>query len=171
MMIERHVFPAGPEKYHRGLCLAIEQEDMLAGQPHAVRHSTEAMRDFVRSVIRHLEAGRPWPPPRWERLPTDEWPRAQAPTVAVLIGGLAYLHELAGHFPDRIPDGGEVSHAIVLRLRTGEVVALELVDGPTPGQDRIRVKVLEGDPAAALASLIDLATIPPARIVRQEDVR
>jgi hypothetical protein len=171
MMIRRQGLTDGPEVYHRGLSQAVEQEDILAGQTLPNRHSPEALREFFRLIVRHLEAGRPWPPPRWERLPTAEWPRAEAPTVATIWGSLPFLTEKFQNFPDEVTDGGEVTHAMVLRLRTGEVVALELVDGPTPAQDRIRVKVLDGDPAAALTSLIDLAKIRPEHIVRQEDIR
>lgn len=171
LMIERRGFPSGPEVYHWGLSQAVTQEDLLAGQVLPTRHHDAALREFFQRIVRHLDAARPWPPPRWERLSADDWSWRQAPTTAVIKGGLSYVHGRFHHFPDRLADGGEATHVLVLRLRTGEVVALEVLAAPTPADARTRVKVLAGDPNTAVDSMIELAEIRPEDVVRGESDR
>lgn len=66
-----------------------------------------------------------------------------------------FKHSAAGMVP-----------VLVLRLRTGEVVALVVSSGPSPADRRTTMlKVLDGDPSAAVASFRELTGFPAESIV------
>jgi hypothetical protein len=176
-MIERRIFPSGPPEYLDALDQAVRAPQLLAGTISTGRHDEETVRGFCARIVQHLQAAKAgpyaggWPPPRFTVLPAKDWPWATAPATAVITAG---LHEVSARtwaiFEFHHSPAG-TTPVLVLRLRTGEVVALVGSPGPSPTERRrTMLKVLAGDPANAVASFRELtgfgaeSLVPPDAI-------
>lgn len=175
-MIERRVFPSGPQAYLDGLAQAAQAPQLIeAPTPGGPDEAT--LRAFCGQIVAHLRHARAttyadgWPPERFTQLPARDWPWASAPVTAVVAAG---LHEVSARtwriFEfSHSPEG--TTAVLVLRLRTGEVVALVVPPGPSlADRRRTMLKVLDGDPATAVASFAELTGFPADSIVPPDAV-
>ena len=123
----------------------------------AIPHDDAALRDVIARLLPRLDARRPWPAARFVQLPVGDWPWERASTVAMIRAG---FHDVMGrtwHIFDSVKVDGERIRVMVLRQRTGEVIALVVSTGPRAADRRsTHFRVLEGDPAKALASFLEL---------------
>jgi hypothetical protein len=157
-MVVRRGLTAGPEVYYQALSQALHAEYLVGPQsiPMAIQHDDSMLRDVIARLLPRLDARRPWPAARFIQLPVGDWPWEQAPTVATIRAG---FHDVMGrtwHIFDSVRDDGVLTNVMVLRQRTGEVIAL-VVAGPRPAdRGSTSFRVLEGEPAEALASFMEL---------------
>jgi hypothetical protein len=112
-----------PAFYYDGIEAALRSDDVLTAA-HRTPHVEPMFRDFLRRIRARMDELRPWPTPPYVRLPLDDWPRfadARAvATVPVRMGDAEQKLLVSAH---RLPGGGEAS-VLMLRLGTGEEVAL-----------------------------------------------
>jgi hypothetical protein len=137
-----------PRFYYDGIEAALRSDEVLTAA-HQTPHSEPVFRDFLRRIRERMDDLRPWPTAPYARLPLDDWPRfadARAvATVPVRMGDAEQKLLVSAH---RLPGGGEAS-VLMLRLGTGQEVALVgtpgirpvtllhrgSVDGDGPGED------------------------------------
>jgi hypothetical protein len=109
--------------YYDGIKAALRSDEVLTAA-HRTPHAEPVFRDFLRRIRDRMDELRPWPTPPYVRLPLDDWPRfadARAvATVPVRMGDAEQKLLVSAH---RLPGGGEAS-VLMLRLGTGEEVAL-----------------------------------------------
>jgi hypothetical protein len=109
--------------YYDGIGSALRSDEVLTAA-HRTPHAEPVFRDFLRRIRARMDELRPWPTPPYVRLPLDDWPRfadARAvATVPVRMGDAEQKLLVSAH---RLPGGGEAS-VLMLRLGTGEEVAL-----------------------------------------------
>ena len=112
-----------PGFYYDGIEAALRSDEVLTAA-HRTPHAEPVFRDFLRRIRARMDELRPWPTPPYVRLPLDDWPRfadARAvATVPVRMGDAEQKLLVSAH---RLPGGGEAS-VLMLRLGTGEEVAL-----------------------------------------------
>ncbi len=165
-MVQRRVFPNGPEDYHLALTQAVRVDRLFGPESLPSEHDEPAVRDFCARVVHHLEAARPWPPARFVKLPLDDWPWAQAPMTAVVAMGMHGASSRTWQIFDFVHRSDGMVPALVLRQRSGEVLALVVSTGPSPDDWRTTaVKVLDGDPSAAIASFLELTRLSADSLV------
>jgi len=170
-MVVRRGLTAGPEVYYQALSQALHAEYLVGPQsiPMAIQHDDSRLRDVIARLLPRLDARRPWPAARFIQLPVGDWPWEQAPTVATIRAG---FHDVMGrtwHFFDHVKVDGVLTNVMVLRQRTGEVIALVGSTGPRPADRRSTFfRVLAGDPAEALASFMELTGFTADDVVRHD---
>jgi len=176
-MIERRIFPSGPQEYLDGLDQAVRAPDLLAGTISTGRHDETTVRSFCERIVHHLRAAQAttyasgWPPERFTVLSARDWPWATARATVVITAG---MHEVAARtwaifeFHHSL-DG--TTPVLVLRLRTGEVIALVGSPGPTLTDRRMTtLKVLDGSPSSAVDSFLDLTGFPAESLVLPDTI-
>lgn len=85
------------------------------------RYTEPELMEFLGRVARALDSRRPWPPPRFAKLDVAEWPSFGSATPIARIDRPA--HQLTGALGYSLDRVGQLP-VLILRLRTGEVVAL-----------------------------------------------
>jgi hypothetical protein len=156
-MIERRILPSGPEEYYHAYSQALQSARLLGPQSLPTRHDEASLRDTIARLLFRLDERRPWPQQRFAKLQTAEWTYADAPTTAVLRATRGLVEERIWQVFDYVGVAGARTPVIILRQRTGEIVAMIASTGPRP-QDRstVALRVLHGDPTEALASFMEL---------------
>jgi hypothetical protein len=159
-MVEWRIFAAGPDTYHRALTEAVGARPLFGPTTLRSPHDEASVRDFCGLVRHHLEAARPWAPRPFVKLPSAQWPWRTAATTAVVGTG---MHQLSGRLWqvfDFVHSGAGPAPVLVGRLRSVDVVAL-VVSTSSPAHRRTTsLKVLEGEPEAAVASFLELSGLP-----------
>ncbi len=157
-IVERLSMPAGPDVYYQAFSQALQAERLLGPENLPFPQSEETMREIIARLLARLDARRPWPTAaRFERLPLAEWPWAEAPNVATIRGGSTTLDGRIWKVFDFAKVDGVLTPVLVLRQRTGDVIALVCSTGPKPTDRRTAwLRVLQGDPARALAAFMEL---------------
>jgi hypothetical protein len=125
-MIDGRHFAAGVTD----LAAAVDQV-LQAGAVHpqtveaSRRYSEPELLEFLRRVKQKLDERRPWPPPRFTKLDVSQWDTfGDAAVVARVNRPMYVLNGAIKHRFDDVPVGDGKLPVLVLRLRTGEVVAL-----------------------------------------------
>ncbi|WP_119726297.1 hypothetical protein [Thermomonospora amylolytica] len=162
------------EEYARHLVVRTEL-DLTPAQEHALlvdalrsgerlterfpqryaRHSEEAVRGFLRRVVARMEEMRPWPTPAYQALPMERWADfADAQPIGRI--GMRYVRvedRLRRPFR-KVPGGERGMFALILRLRSGEEIALA---GPWwPDSKDVAVLTRDSDRAAeTLTAFLD----------------
>jgi hypothetical protein len=89
------------------------------------RHTEEAYRDFLRRLLARLDAARPWPELPFQELSMSHWADFAEATAAARIGlSVKNIHERLHRFPARLTVAGTEREVLMLRLRSGDEVAL-----------------------------------------------
>ncbi len=150
-IIDGRLFIAGVEDFAAAIDDVIK---IGALHPEAVemsdRFSERELLEFLNRVIRKLEERRPWPPRLFTKLEVGRWASFGSTPVIAQINQPKYV--LAGAFKhrfDAIPAGDSNILVLMLRLRSGEEVAIV-------GSD---------DPRSTTFSLLYRGTETPAEIV------
>jgi hypothetical protein len=88
-------------------------------------HTEEAYRDFLRRLLARLDAARPWPELPFQVLSTSHWADFADATAAARIGlSVKNIHERLHRFPAKLTVAGTDRELLMLRLRSGDEVAL-----------------------------------------------
>jgi len=165
MMMDRRMLPSEPEEYYQAISQALASDHLLGPQSVPTEHDEAALRQFLARLRIRLDDRRPWPGPRFVKLPPRLWPAfADAPAIARVDRAPGTVSEHVWEDFDDAFVGGTKTPLLLLRLRTGEVLALVGSTDPRHGPS-VTVRLLEGDPAAALTSLRELANLREDQVV------
>lgn len=120
------------------------------------RHSEQDFRDFLRRLLERLDAMRPWPEPPHRELNVERWGDYRNARVVgrVAMSGMN-PKGLVNYVFTSMDDGGRELYVLILRLWSGDEVALA---GPW-WPDSTDTAVLSNDPqrsaADIMAALVD----------------
>jgi len=125
-MIEGRLFSAPVEDFAE----AIDQTRQ-AGALHpqtaelSRRYTEPELLEFLGRVARHLDDRRPWPPPRFTKLDVALWNTfGNATPIARINRPTHQINAAVGYPFDAVPAGTGKLPVLLLRLRTGETIAL-----------------------------------------------
>ncbi|GAA2075632.1 hypothetical protein GCM10009780_10000 [Actinomadura alba] len=107
-------------------------------EPGTQAHGEREFRDFLRRLLRGMDAARPWPEPPFRTLGEARWTGfvAPVPLLRVHMDHVRTQDRLHRVFR-RVDDGGRRLILLILRLRSGDEVAL--VTPWWPGSDDVAV--------------------------------
>jgi hypothetical protein len=150
-VIDGTFFDAPAEDYHQAIGAALCSDVPLAFDE---RQNEAAVRDLLTRVSAELDDRRPWPKHPFRQLDIEHWTELRsAPVVARLPGSRQDVAVRLHRAFREVETAAGPRQALILRLRTGQVVALL---GAAHHLER-RVDVLtRDDPAATLAALREL---------------
>jgi hypothetical protein len=153
-LIQQQMFTDPVEDYYAAASAALasgEQIGFEAGEQAAAR-------DFLTRLVDELDARRPWPVPPFREVGSAEWPALkETPVVARLTLSRMQVEERLSRLFDKQPPDGTSWPILLLRLRTGETVALQAPGGYTePG---VAIRAATSAPAELLASFAQLTGI------------
>lgn len=122
-MVEYQVFTSGPANYLAAIEQALGSGEALVGIPVRVEEGT--FRDFLIQLRQHLVALQPWPEPRFRKLPVSEWANfGHARSIARIDKSVQGVADRLPSIFDHVEVGDTRLPVLILRLRTGEEVAL-----------------------------------------------
>lgn len=130
------------------------------------RYSEQELLGFLTRLDRHLDARRPWPAPPFTRLPAEQWSRFTAATPIAEIHQPAYqiTERLGESFTEVATAAGEHLLVLVLKLRTGQVVAL--AGGADSGHPVFGVFQRDpADPVEVIARFREFAGLSPDEMI------
>ncbi|HEY7222056.1 MAG TPA: hypothetical protein VH561_00305 [Micromonosporaceae bacterium] len=165
-MIERRIFGAGAESYHRALEQAAREPALFGPAALPTDHDEQDVRRFCARVVHYLDVGQPWPDQRFVRLPITAWPWEQAPVTAVIRTGMHGVSAAVWHVFEFVHRVHGVMPVLVLRQRSGDVLALVVRTGSPAQRRTTELKVLQGDPGPAIESFVDLTGLPADAVDR-----
>lgn len=144
LAVARGALRLGPQAYHDAASRALAADADLTELP--MEHDQQARADFLRRFTARLDELRPWPEAGFTKLDAAaQWPSfARAVPVARLDAPVIDVRNVLRERFDRIGAEGEDLYALILRLGTGETVAL--LGSYAAGQ---RVTLLQRDPGDA----------------------
>ncbi|GAB3436753.1 hypothetical protein [Flindersiella endophytica] len=153
-LIQQQMFTEPVDDYYQAASAALaagEQIGFEAGEQAAAR-------DFLTRLVAELDARRPWPVPPFQAIGSAEWPALkEQPVVARLTLSRMQVEERLSRLFDKQPPDGTSWPILLLRLRTGETVALQAPGGYTePG---VAIRAGTTAPKELLASFAQLTGI------------
>lgn len=153
-LIRQRFFISPVESYYEAAAAALESGARVTEHKE---DNEEVARDLLIRLLQALDARRPWPEHPFATLGAEDWPALRdAPAIArIPLSQRDVQHRLHRIFSEIPPGIGEV-RVLVLRLRTGQVVAL-LARPPftEPGIDLLA----HADPASTVAAFRELTGI------------
>jgi hypothetical protein len=170
-MVEYRYLQRGPAMYLAGIEKALST-DVVLTDALPTQHQEADFRAFLAKVRDRLLAMRPWPEPRFRKLPVSEWhtfrdthPVAKLPHI--------HFSTVEDRLPTMFDDvqlGEEKLPVLVLRLGTGETVALI---GSTDRKARgvLLIPRDSGDPADIISHFSELTGFSPEEVVPIEEPR
>lgn len=123
-LIDQWFFTLPVASYYEAAAAALESEARIVYDEQ--EENEEVVRDFLARILHALDERRPWPEPSFVELDPSEWPAFRsAPAIGhIPLSQLDVRKRLNRVFYEVPPDGGEPAEVLVLRLRTGQIVAL-----------------------------------------------
>ena len=89
------------------------------------RYTETELLDFLRRVAHQLDLRKPWPAPRFTKLDAAQWDTFGDAAVIARVNRPTHQINAAVGFPfDQVAAGDGKLPVLILRLRTGEVVAM-----------------------------------------------
>ncbi|OIJ62769.1 hypothetical protein WN71_037820 [Streptomyces mangrovisoli] len=151
------------EEQYADLEAALATDDWerdLAWQPH----DAASVRQFLRRLLARLDALRPWAEPPYRALGLDRWHAYRCGTPLAHVRLRAPSQDVLHARLRTVPDDPHGLRAVVLRLRSGDEVAL--VAAPLPdGYDAVLLAVAPHRPAAEVTEAFVTHTgCPPDRV-------
>lgn len=138
-LIGQRMFTEPVEDYYRAAAAALESGEAGDARP------------FLERLVAELDARRPWPEPAFRQVPAAEVPELRtAPVLATLGVSRMQLEERLSRLFDKSVASEWHGPVLVLRLRTGDTVALVATGGYTePG---VALRANTNDPTSVLES-------------------
>lgn len=123
-MVEYTVFGNGPAAYLSAIEEALRSDETLVeGLP--VRVPEADFRDFLSRIRERLVASQPWPEPRFRKLSVSQWSEfGLARPIARIDDTVQGVSNRLPEIFDQVTVGDDRLPVLILRLRTGEDVAL-----------------------------------------------
>ncbi|MEV4754644.1 hypothetical protein AB0J86_05970 [Micromonospora sp. NPDC049559] len=123
-IVGRGSLRAGPQTYHDALTAALASGEQLT-RDLGGEHGEAGVRDFVTRLLHRLDELRPWPEPAYERQPIDQWPTFDHGRPVARVGqSLMNVQDRLRERFEKLPIGDGSLLGLILRLNTGETVAL-----------------------------------------------
>lgn len=165
-MVDGRLYSAGVEDLAAAIDLTLRAGALDPQTAEASRRFTEAeLLEFLARVARELEARRPWPARRFTKLDVSEWGGFGAAAVVARIE--RPRHQITGAlgYPfDQAPVGDGALPVLLLRLRTGEDVAVVGSVDPRSTSFSLLHRGPE-DPAEVVAHFRELAGLRDADVI------
>lgn len=121
-MIRQRTFTQPVSSYYEATAAALESSERIS---HRDEDDDEVARDFLTRLLQVLDARRPWPEPPFHKGDPSEWPDFRnAPVIARIPLTQMKVEERLNRGFFKIPSNGDTTRALILRLRTGQEVAL-----------------------------------------------
>lgn len=126
-MVRQWTFPDPVDVYYEAIVDALDSTERIAEPSEDEDHA----RDFLRRIKQTLDARRPWPMAAYTELDASAWSdfRNLRPIAVIALKENTVGERLNRYF-DELPDDGAVK---ILRLRSGDTIALHSADFRTPG--------------------------------------
>ncbi|GAA4523813.1 hypothetical protein [Amycolatopsis samaneae] len=153
-LVHQRTFTQPVADYHRAVDAALASGETIA---FGDEQDEAVTRDFLARFKQVLDDRRPWPEPRFRQEEPDTWPAMRdAPVLARIPLSVRQVQERLNRMFDTVTGGDGEVDVLILRLRTGQVVALahKHASGPL-GVDL----VARTDPASTLAAFHELTGI------------
>jgi hypothetical protein len=129
------------------------------------RYSEPELLEFLGRVARQLDERRPWPPPMFTKLDVSQWDSFGDATVLARVNRPTHaINGATKHRFDSVPAGEGKLPVLILRLRTGEVVALMGSVDPR-STSFVLLHRGPGNPAEALNHFLELTGFRPDDVV------
>lgn len=146
MVLEQPLYDLTVEEQYAAVAAALDMDvwdQDLSWQPH----DEPAVRDFLRRVLERLDAARPWREPPLRALGFDDWERYKRGTLLAHVRLYALSQDRLHARLRTVPGDPDGLRGVVLRLRSGDEVAL--MAPPLPdGHDAVLMAVAPHRPAA-----------------------
>ncbi|MEV0182059.1 hypothetical protein AB0I54_22600 [Streptomyces sp. NPDC050625] len=146
MVLEQPIYDLTVEEQYAGIeaALAVDAwEQDLSWQPH----DEPAVRDFLRRLLERLDARRPWQEPPTRSLGFDRWQEYKRGALLAHVRLYSPAQDTLHARLRTVPEDEDRLRAVVLRLRSGDEVAV--VAPPLPdGYDAVLMAVPPHRPAA-----------------------
>lgn len=123
-LVRQWFFTRPVASYYKAAGAALESGARIAYDEQG--DDEEVVRNFLARILHALDERRPWPEPPFVELDPSEWPGFRnAPAIGhIPLSQLDVRKRLNRVFYEVPRDWGEAAEVLVLRLRTGQVVAL-----------------------------------------------
>ncbi|CAN5640635.1 hypothetical protein BH09ACT7_BH09ACT7_25230 [soil metagenome] len=155
----------GPEVYYRAIqeALASGTDPVGANQLPQLEHAEVI--GYLRALAARLEELRPWPEPNFRRLDVSNWSAFErAVPIARLDASMLVVRNTLKTSFDPIGNSQPGSYVLMLRLRTGETVALR---GTYDRGDKVTLLAdATGDPAEVIEHFVSATGFPEEKVIR-----
>jgi hypothetical protein len=125
----------------------------------------DQFRDFLARVLASLDAERPWPPPPHQALDVSRWTGyAGGSVVARLPMDHVMVEERLQYGFRPVEEGGARRNVLILRLRSGDEVALVSPWWPDSSDVAVLSRDPERTPEDVVAALVDGTALRPDEV-------
>jgi len=121
-LMRTDVFGLPVSDYHSAALAALADDTPLTTEPE---HNQAVVRDFLVRLVAELERRRPWPEPPAYAGDLHDWDGlCHAPVIGRTPASRAAFRDAFNSGFHPLHSEGQVSYVLVLRLRTGQTIAL-----------------------------------------------
>jgi hypothetical protein len=164
-MINGRYFPGSVAEYAAAIDATLRDGHLApAVLGNSRRYSEAELLDLLRRLDRELDRRRPWPDPPFVKLDVAQWPSFDSARPIARIDRPAHqVTNLLDRNFDQVPVGGGQLPVLLLRLRTGDVIAL--VGSVDPRSTSFLLLQRDpGDPTEIVTRFGELTGIHPVSI-------
>lgn len=129
-------------------------------------HTEQEFRDFLRRLLERLDAMRPWPEPLHRALDDTRWDGYQnARVIGRITMRYVDAQDRLKYVFRTVDDAGRKIHVLILRLKSGDEVALAAPWWPDSKHVAVLSRSPERSPEQVLAALFDGTGFRPEDVV------
>jgi hypothetical protein len=153
----------GPDVYYQAIDRALASGEKLDAVSLLPQFDQAHIEDFLRGVSARLDELRPWPVPKTRRLDAGAWEKFKhARQIARLETSVVGVTDLLQKGFRDVGGFQPGMHVLMLRLRTGETVALLGAYGP--GERVALLTDAANDPAEVIEHFVSATGFPADKI-------
>jgi hypothetical protein len=124
--VDYTVLGLGPEVYYWAIQEALASGEDLVGANQLPQFDRAEVTGYLRALAARLDELRPWPEPNFRRLDASNWSAFEtAVPIAQLDSSILGLRTILRKPFESVGDSQPGLYVLMLRLRTGETVALQ----------------------------------------------